>query len=72
MESVLSERDWLLVAVLNTYFSKVLLISSFFVHLLLPENYEQGVLQKELIIAPLMENLKQLLSENLLVTSISN
>ena len=72
MESVLSERDWLLVAVLNTYFSKVLLISSFFGHLLLPENYEQGVLQKELIIAPLMENLKQLLSENLLVTWISN
>ena len=58
MESVLSERGRLLVAVLNTCFSKVLLINSFFVHLLLPENYEQGISQKELIIAPLMEQFK--------------
>ena len=58
-----------MVAVLNTYFLKVLLINSIntesnlrkgfiFVHLLL-EDYEQGVLQKELIIAPLMERFKR-------------
>ena len=29
-----------------------------FVHLLLLEDYEQGALQKELIIAPLMEQFK--------------
>ena len=69
MESVLYERSRLLVAVLNTYFLKVLLINSInternlrkgfiFVHLLL-EDYEQGVLQKELIIAPLMERFKR-------------
>ena len=59
---------------LNTYFLKVLLINSIntesnlrkgfiFVHLLL-EDYEQGVLQKELIIAPLMERFKELFPEN--------
>ena len=69
MESVLYERSRLLVAVLNTYFLKVLLINSIntesnllkgfiFVHLLL-EDYEQGALQKELIIAPLMEQFKR-------------
>ena len=69
MESVLYERSRLLVAVLNTYFLKVLLINSIntesnllkgfiFVHLLL-EDYEQGALQKELIIAPLMERFKR-------------
>ena len=62
MESVLYERTRLLVAVLNTYFSKDLLknsIKSFlFVHLFLPEDYEQGALQKELIIALLMERFK--------------
>ena len=53
---------------------KVLLINSIntesnlrkgfiFIHLLL-EDYEQGVLQKELIIAPLMERFKELFSEN--------
>ena len=58
-----------MVAVLNTYFLKVLLINSIntesnllkgfiFVHLLL-EDYEQGALQKELIIAPLMERFKR-------------
>ena len=58
-----------MVAVLNTYFLKVLLINSIntesnllkgfiFVHLLL-EDYEQGALQKELIIAPLMEQFKR-------------
>ena len=52
-------------AVLNSHFSKVLLINSIstqtnllknfiFVHLLLLESYEQGALQKELIIAPLI------------------
>ena len=69
MESVHYERGRLLVAVLNTYFSKVLLINSIniyrnllknfiFVHLLLLEDYEQGPLQKELIIALLMGRFK--------------
>ena len=58
-----------MVAALNTYFLKVLLINSInsqnsflknsiFVLLLLLEYYEQGALQKELIIAPLMELFK--------------
>ena len=66
MESVVYEKSRLLVAVLNIYFSKVLLINSIiiksnllknfiFVHLLLLEDYEQGALQKVLIIAPLMK-----------------
>ena len=65
-ERVLYERSRLLVAVLNTYLSKALLINSIntqsnllrnfiFVHLLLLEDYEQGALQKDLIIAPLMQ-----------------
>ena len=69
MESVHYKRGRLLVAVLNTYFSKVLLINSInfysnllknfiFVHLLLLEDYEQGALQKELIIVPLIERFK--------------
>ena len=69
MESVHYKRGRLLVAVLNTYFSKVLLINSIntwsnllenfiFVHRLLLEDYEQGALQKELIVAPLMERFK--------------
>ena len=66
---MLYEKSQLLVAVLNTYFSKVLLINSIntssniikifiFIHLLLLEDYEQGALQKELITAPLMERFK--------------
>ena len=65
-ERVLYERSRLLVAVLNTYLSKALLINSIntqsswlkniiLVHLLLPEDYEQGALQKDLITAPLMQ-----------------
>ena len=65
-ERVLYERSRLLVAVLNNYLSKALLINSIntqnsllrnfiLVHLLLLEDYEQGALQKDLIIAPLMQ-----------------
>ena len=69
MESVHYERRRLLVVVLHTYFSKVLLINSsntwsnllkkfYFFHLLPLEDYEQGALEKQLIIASLIERFK--------------
>ena len=66
MESVHSKRRRLLFAVLNTYFSKVLLINSIntysnlfknfiFVHHLLLGDNKQNAVQKKLIIASLMD-----------------